>query len=208
MADTIAVTLLRHGITKANQEKRYIGWTDMPLVPEEIERLQSVQGFGRQFDLCITSDLLRARQTAALLCPLLEQIEIKDFREMHFGAWEMKTYEDLKKDVRYQEWIAAPEKFTPPGGESFQAMKQRVDASFQKLRQEAFERQSKNILLVAHGGAIRYLLTKLTKKQKTLFDWEISHDAGIRLIWKTDDWKDVQKCISLQEVPLTAKENG
>ncbi|MFD1451646.1 histidine phosphatase family protein [Oceanobacillus sojae] len=208
MADLITLTLLRHGITKANQDKRYLGWTDVPLVPEEVERLSAAQGFGEQFDLCITSDLLRSCQTAGLLCPKLERIEIKEFREMHFGAWEMKTYEDLKRNVCYRSWIDAPESTVPPGGESFQEMQQRINAGFQQLRQEVCRRQSKNILLVAHGGVIRYLLMKLSEEEKSFFNWKVSHDAGVRLTWKIDDWKEARKCNSLQEVLLTAKGNG
>lgn len=208
MADFITVTLLRHGITRANQEKRYLGWTDVPLVPEEMKRLRAAQSFGEQFDLCITSDLLRSRQTAELLCPKLERIEIKDFREMHFGAWEMKTYQDLKSNLSYRAWINAPESTAPPGGETFQEIQQRIDTGFQQLREEADKRHSKNILLVTHGGVIRYLLKRLTEEKKSFFDWKVSHDTGIRLTWKIDDWKDERRCISLQEVPLTAKGNG
>lgn len=208
MADFITVTLLRHGITRANQEKRYLGWTDEPLLPEELDRLRAVHDFGKQFDLCITSDLLRARQTADLLCPELERIEIKGFREMYFGAWEMKTYDDLKRNASYRVWIGAPESNTPPDGESFQKMQQRINAGFQQLREEADKRHCKNILLVAHGGVIRCLLASLTKEKRPFFDWKVSHDAGLRLTWKIDDWKGERKCISLQEVPLTAKGNG
>lgn len=208
MADTITITLLRHGVTKANQEKRYLGWTDLPLIPKEMERLKLVQSFGEQFDLCIASDLLRARQTAEMLCPTLERITLKNFREMHFGAWEMKTYEDLKGNSHYRTWIDKPESIVPPAGESFQEMKQRIDTGFQQLRDEVNKRHSRNILLVTHGGVIRYLLTRWTKEQKKFFAWEIIHGVGIRLSWKLYDWKDEKKCISLQEVPLTVKSNG
>ncbi|MCF1601978.1 histidine phosphatase family protein [Tetragenococcus halophilus] len=208
MADTITVTLLRHGVTKANQERRYLGWTDLPLIPEEMERLKVVQNFGEQFDLCITSDLLRSRQTAEMLCPTLERIALKNFREIHFGTWEMKTYKDLKANSHYRTWIDKPESIVPPRGESFQEMKQRVDNGFQQLRVEVGKRNSRNILLVAHGGVIRYLLTRWTKEQETFFEREITHEAGIRLTWKLDDWKDEKKCISLQEAPLMVKGNG
>lgn len=209
MADFITVTLLRHGVTKANLEKRYLGWTDMSLLPAEMERLKTAQRFWeKQFDLCVTSDLLRARQTVELLCPKLEPIETKAFREMNFGAWEMKTYADLKNDAAYRAWIEAPETITPPGGEHFQEMKQRIEGGLRQLRQETAARGSRNILLVAHGGVIRYLLTLLTGDKKQFFEWNVSHDTGIRLIWETNDWREGRKCISLQEVPLTARGNG
>lgn len=208
MADIVAVTLLRHGITRANLERRYLGWTDIPLLESEIQKLKAVQRFGQQFDYCVTSDLQRAKRTAEMLCPQLEKLETRAFRELHFGEWEMKTYDDLKSNLDYRAWIDAPESITPPGGESFQAMKERVDAGFEQLRVTVLEHGIRNILLVAHGGVIRYLLTKLTTEDKQFFEWSVSHDAGIRLIWEIDNWKGGGKCISFQEVPLMAREDG
>ena len=208
MADIVAVTLLRHGVTQANLEKRYLGWTDIPIIEEAKRKLQESKIFGEQFDLCITSDLLRAKQTAEILCPRLELIKKPAFREMNFGAWEMKTYEDLKGNLDYRNWIDNPKLVTPPGGEEFLEMAARVDAGFQRLRQETMERGSKNILLVTHGGVIRYLLATRTKEAKDFFDWNISHDSGMRLVWEIEAWKEGHKCTLLQEVPLTARENG
>lgn len=208
MADLVSITLLRHGVTQANVEKRYLGWTDVSLTEAAKHDLLQAQKFGEQFDLSVTSDLLRAKQTVEVLCPKLEPIETKAFREMNFGAWEMKTYDDLKGNSFYRAWIDAPEKIIPPDGESFLEMTRRVDAGFKALKREVIQRGSKNILLVSHGGVIRYLLTRLTKEKKHFFEWQVPHDKGIRLTWDNEDWKDEQKCTLLQEVPITAKENG
>lgn len=208
MADIVAVTLLRHGITKANLEKRYLGWTDIPLLETEKQKLKAMRCFGQEFDYCVTSDLLRAKQTAEILCPHLKCLEVKAFREMNFGEWEMKTYEDLKDNAHYRVWIADPENIRPPKGEDFQTMTERVNAGFQQLREDALQQQSKNILLVAHGGVIRCLLMALTSNKKKFFEWNVRHDTGIRLIWEIDNWKDGRKCTSFQEAPLTVRENG
>lgn len=208
MADIVAVTLLRHGLTKANLEKRYLGWTDIPLLETEKRKLKAMPYFGQEFDYCVTSDLLRAKQTAEILCPHLKCLKTKAFREMNFGEWEMKTYEDLKDDANYRAWISAPENSQPSKGEDFQAMKARINAGFQQLREDTLQQKRNNILLVAHGGVIRCLLMALTTEKKQFFEWNVLHDTGIRLIWEIDNWKDGSKCISFQEVPLMARENG
>lgn len=208
MDDLVTVTLLRHGVTQANLEKRYLGWTDVPLTEAAKQDLLQAHCFGEQFDLAVTSDLLRAKQTAEILCPLLKRIETKAFREMNFGEWEMKAYDDLQENSFYRAWIDAPEKITPLHGESFLEMTRRVDVGFEQLKREAMQRGSKNILLVSHGGVIRYLLTKLTKEKKQFFEWQVPHNKGIRLTWNYEDWKGERKCTLLQEAPLTAKENG
>lgn len=208
MDGRVAITLLRHGVTKANQERRYIGWTDLPLTEDAKNKLREVRSFGSSFDLCVTSDLLRARETAAILCPTLELILIPSFREMHFGDWEMKTYEDLKQNVTYRSWINDPDKVTPTGGESFREMTTRVKAGFEYLRSEVNKKGNKEILLLTHGGVIRYLLTELTNDPKDFFEWDVPHDKGYELIWTKQDWEDGNRCTLFQEVPLTAKENG
>ena len=66
---TYKIHLLRHGLTQANLDGRYIGRTDLPLCPEGRARLEKLR------DACeypwvervYTSPLLRARQTAELL---------------------------------------------------------------------------------------------------------------------------------------------
>jgi alpha-ribazole phosphatase len=208
MDDLVAVTLLRHGVTQANLERRYLGWTDPPLTDKAIINLQHNQAFGAAFDYCATSDLLRARQTARILCPHLDIMQAAAFREMNFGQWEMKTYGDLRNNPSYRAWIDDAGSITPPDGESFSEMAGRVEIGFDKLRQEAIQHRKKNILLVAHGGVIRYLLTALTEEKKQFFEWKVAHDRAIQLIWRKEDWKEAGTCISLQEVPLMGKADG
>mgnify|MGYP000755091817 FL=1 len=70
---TYKIHLLRHGLTRANLEGRYIGRTDLPLCPEGRAQLEKLR------DTCeypwaervYTSPLLRARQTAELLLSLI-----------------------------------------------------------------------------------------------------------------------------------------
>lgn len=208
MADSIAITLLRHAITEANKEKRYLGWTDVPLAEEARRKYAGLSCFGRQFDWCVTSDLIRTKQTADLLCPQLARMESSCFREMNFGDWEMKTYEELKTNSLYRSWLSSPEVHTPPGGENFTEMKMRIEAGFQVMKSEIDRRGSRSILLITHGGVIRYLLMKYAPERKQFFDWKVPHDVAYRLHWEKADWKDGKRCTLLQEVPLTAKENG
>jgi len=208
MDDWISITLLRHGVTKANEERRYLGWTDVPLTEAAKEKLRAMRLNKAQFDVCFTSDLLRATDTAKLLYPNLQPIPLKAFREMHFGEWEMKTYEELKHHSRYRAWIDAPDTVRPPGGEAYQEMARRVEAGFQRIRSEINRSGRKEILLVSHGGVMRYLLSNYTRDKRTFFEWSTPHDLGYRLIWKREDWKDGVACTLFQEVPLMAKGSG
>ena len=90
----MTVYLIRHGQTQGNLERRYIGSTDQPLCPQGREALE-----GREMpsvDGLYVSPLLRCRQTAAILFPNRGMEVVEDLRECDFGAFEGRTYEELK----------------------------------------------------------------------------------------------------------------
>ncbi|TRM12092.1 histidine phosphatase family protein [Lentibacillus cibarius] len=208
MDSHVAVTLFRHGVTTGNLEKRYMGWSDAPLTHEAEYALEALKSNLPSYDFCVTSDLSRCSQTAAILCPDLQHVESQAFREMNFGQWEQKTYEELYHDAVYQNWLSDPFSIRPPRGESFAEMERRVMEGWQSLKQAIDERGHREILLVIHGGVIRLLLTKLAKEVKRFWQWKIPHSSGIRLCWNGCGWKEDARCTSLQVVPSTGNENG
>ncbi|MBP1969967.1 alpha-ribazole phosphatase [Virgibacillus natechei] len=206
MDSGVAVTLFRHGVTKANLEKRYLGWSDPPITDEARHRLTALPS--EVYDLCVSSDLIRCRQTATIRCPDAPYVESAAFREMHFGNWELKTYAELCHDPEYRNWLNDSIGNRPPDGESFSEMESRVDRGWNALKKLVNEEGYRNSLLVTHGGVIRLLLTKLAKERKNFWEWEIPHGTGIKLYWVTRDWRENSRCTSLQVVPITESENG
>ena len=68
---TKKLILLRHGESLSNQQKKFTGWSDVPLSAKgEREAVQAaeilVKG-GYQFDVCFTSVLQRAIVTAQIV---------------------------------------------------------------------------------------------------------------------------------------------
>ncbi|WP_340021834.1 histidine phosphatase family protein [Paenibacillus sp. FSL K6-1096] len=162
----LELVLVRHGYTQWNQERRYLGSTDMPLVAGEAERLKGLQAqppLGGEFQRVYCSDLRRCRETLAALVPHLEPQAVYDLRlrEMDFGAWEGCTYEQLKENPLYRSWIDSPEAATPPGGEAWGDFAARVDLFWAQLQLEAEAPAVTGILLVTHGGVIRQLLARI-----------------------------------------------
>ena len=75
----------------------------------------------------ITSGMRRCNETLALLFGSVPYEVVRDFREIDFGAFEMKSYEMLKDEPAYQTWLSRdPEINPPPGGESGEQMTRRV----------------------------------------------------------------------------------
>ena len=97
--------LIRHATTQGNLEKRFIGLTDIPILPEGEELARRVSATLPKVDHVYRSPLLRCRQTAELLWPGVEQTVIDELRETDFGPFEGKNHEELKDDPLYQQWI-------------------------------------------------------------------------------------------------------
>ena len=69
--------LIRHGMTKGNQEHRYVGTTDEGLLPEEKERLQArAADMDLHPAIVFVSPARRCRETAACLFPGLQAAQL------------------------------------------------------------------------------------------------------------------------------------
>ena len=74
------------------------------------------------FDRVFTSPLFRARETASLLVRNVAIEADPRLREMDYGAWEGRTYEQIAEtDGAFRrQWEAEPDTLACPGGESGQ----------------------------------------------------------------------------------------
>lgn len=204
MDDCVSVTLLRHGITKANEQKKYLGWGDPPLSANGIKHLKTCKE--KQYpipDVLLSSDLQRCVQTASILFPNVPIQTTKLFREYHFGSWDGFRYEDLKTSPEYCGWLVDQKRYSPPNGETFQQFAERIHLGWKQLVELFAKEEVKNITLITHGGPIRLLLMSYTKEKKDFWDWQTPYGCGYRLVGKRDGLRRGECCTLLQEVPLT-----
>jgi alpha-ribazole phosphatase len=204
MDDCVAISLLRHGLTAENEKSAYIGWTNSPLSTTGRKSIQSIV----EPELLFSSDLIRCQETAALLFPYKEALQMAEFREMHFGRWEGRTYEQLKTVKSYQDWIEDPFSRCPDGGESFVEFGLRIQTGWEKAKRQIFKADVASSAIVTHGGVIRYLMTLFAPQEKSFFDWKIPYGGGYELIFTKDGLRRDEKCISLQVVPITENQHG
>lgn len=80
-----------------------------------------------------------------------------DLIEQHFGEWQGVRYDELaaRRGEDWHRFWLAPAHETPPGGESFVALMQRVHAAIARLNERFVGR---DILAVTYGGTIRAAL--------------------------------------------------
>lgn len=193
---TFTISLVRHARTRGNLEKRYVGWTDEPIVEKKLPVIDAKKS------LVYGSDLIRCQQSAKGYYPHAEFIAMEALRESNFGDYEMATYEDLKDKPLYRRWIEEPEKYSPPNGENLVQMSERIARGIQSIP------QARQWDFVIHGGTIRALLVRYSPQPSAFWDWHITHDERYILTFDSfEQFKEGHRCKSLSVERITVKEN-
>lgn len=203
----INLTLIRHGKTPSNREHRYLGVTEEALSGEGRKQLEILaeKDILKKPWLLFVSPMLRCQESAGILFPGRKAYPIEEWREMNFGAYEGKNYEDLKNDSYYQKWIDSNGTLPFPEGESQQEYIKRCHRGLltaTKIIQKEIaenqmtESQPRNITAVVHGGTIMALLHILAGGN--YFDYQVKNGGGycckLRLCgeeWKLDSLEEI-----------------
>ncbi|MCR4890391.1 MAG: histidine phosphatase family protein [Ruminococcus sp.] len=154
------ISVIRHGLTDANEMGIYIGKTDMPLSSKGAADLASKMD---EFDYpsvhrVYTSPLLRCRETADILFPETEIVPVDEFRELDLGEFEGKTVEELLKRDDYKAWLKGGKDCRPPKGESLEEMTARTYVGLHNIIMDMMESGLTHCALVTHGGIISNML--------------------------------------------------
>jgi len=122
------IALVRHGETAANVAGVLLGRADPALT--DVGRQQAAR-LGERFALdppvrVLTSPLVRARDTAGAIAQACGLEVVVDDRlvEIDYGSWDELGFADLPREA-VTAWREDPA-FTPPGGESLEAVQARV----------------------------------------------------------------------------------
>jgi alpha-ribazole phosphatase len=157
------IYLLRHGEIDSEREKRFIGWTDLPLNENGVRQARQwrTKLSGTVFEKIYCSDLCRTRQTAEIICEK-RGVDIRDtpaLREIHLGEFETLLMAEIK-DRFPDKWRERGENlfsYRPVGGESFSDLCDRVLPEFEAIAGDA----TGNTLIVAHAGVNRMILCRV-----------------------------------------------
>lgn len=172
--------LIRHGRTKGNEEKRYVGGkTDEDLTEAGIRELKekSCPSVQRVF----ASPMKRCVRTAEILYPGEEIFIQEDFRETDFGLFENKNYQELKDEKTYQDWLKTGGIGAFPEGESKEEVRKRVLLGFEQV---IFQMNSQNLqsaALIVHGGTIMHLMEAYGGEGKGFYEYQLENGGCICL---------------------------
>lgn len=176
------LVLIRHGETKANREKRYLGKTEESLSEYGKKQLLSyrMQNLYPTVEYLFTSPKKRCIETANIIYPMLNPMMIPEWEEIDFGRFEYKNYKELKKDNFYQIWIDSGGTLPFPEGESREDFILRCQCGLKRMchNLSKVRKQKQQIFVgaIVHGGTIMALLSSYGKKQ--YFDYQTLNGRG------------------------------
>lgn len=184
--------IVRHGETMMNKLKLLQGWNDSALTENGIDIAKQLGKGLREihFDAAYCSTLKRTYHTAQILLQAQGQADlpitkIEGFKEACFGDFEVQpthqmwekvidnlrlaTEEERAEAMRKKDFSAKDVLDTISAidksemAESYEVVKNRTQKSLTKIALKESEKDSKNILIIAHGMSILSMLESLAK---------------------------------------------
>ena len=152
------LTLIRHGESIWNATNRWQGQSDVELSPRGQIQARALAGrlFGEHFDHRVSSDLVRAADTADALGG--EWLRERRFREIDVGEWAgLSRREAAAKFPEQMDALRAARDVAIGGGESMRGFEARVVSAIESLA-EAYP--GREVILVTHGGVIRTVVAR------------------------------------------------
>ncbi len=155
------ISIIRHGLTEANERGIYIGSTDMPLSSKGAAELAAKTD---EYDYPTVhrvygSPLRRCTETAEILFPETELITVDGLRELNFGGFEGKSVDELVGCEDYKAWLGGRRDARPPKGESLEEMTARTFSAFHSIVMDMMNSGLTHCAVITHGGIISNLLT-------------------------------------------------
>ncbi|MDK8762664.1 histidine phosphatase family protein [Corynebacterium sp. MSK218] len=185
---TRRLLLIRHGQTTYNATGRMQGHLDTELSEVGLSQARAAADLlvDKQITAIVSSDLIRARDTAAVIGEKLGiEVDVdKRLRETHLGDWQGMTSAEV--DEQYPGaraiWRHDPT-WAPPQGESRVDVATRARPVIDELMRAHPEWDEGAVLVVAHGGAISALTCHLLGLQH--------HQYGILSGLKNTHWSQL-----------------
>jgi broad specificity phosphatase PhoE len=194
------LTFVRHGETEWNLQRRVMGHRDSALTPMGVEQARrlAVRLRDKAFDAIYTSDLGRAKATAAILAEG-RGVEIRRdarMRERRMGLFEGLTVPEMH--ARYPREREEYERF---GAERFDGLEiENVRDHLARVWECAGELASRHeggcVLVVTHGGALTALFQKAFDVPYAAAQKAKRPNAGINIFtrasdgWTMETWGD------------------
>ena len=188
------IVLWRHGQTDWNLVNRFQGHSDIPLNQTGIEQARRAAPllFGLRPSKIISSDLIRAKQTAEELANLSKlPIHIDPgLRETNGGKWEGRTGAENRADdyEKFVNWLDGNDE---PAGD-FGERRSEIALRAVTAIENALDQKTETLVVVTHGGTARIIIGKMLGLPMTKWasigglsnaSWSILENGHHRVGW-------------------------
>lgn len=183
---------IRHGQSETNAINHFGGWIQVPLTPLGFQQaeLAGKRIANIPFDRVYSSDLLRARQTAATALPEWEAIQDPRIREVSVGELMGRSVEEATS--QYGSFLTNHRRvydFTPFGGEDMNLLGQRVSSFMEEIKLLPVS----NVAVFTHAGAMYAMLCHVlgiepNKVHLTASNCAVSVFSWENGVWRLEKW--------------------
>jgi broad specificity phosphatase PhoE len=172
--------LVRHGESVGNRDRVFgVNPSQLPLTELGYQQARAAAERIRDLfkaDLVVASPYIRAAETGRVIAETLGlELQIEpDLYERDVGALQGQSYDSMSSAPGYD--VAAPWRWRPEGGESYEDVRDRVAPIIDRL---ARAHPTRDVVIVSHGGVMVTLWAYVTG------DWRSTHtpqNCGIVVI--------------------------
>ncbi|MDQ2094659.1 histidine phosphatase family protein [Rhodalgimonas zhirmunskyi] len=180
--------LIRHGPTHA---RGMVGWSD---IPADLSDSATLDWLDRELPAgapIVSSDLIRARDTANAIPGTRPRLpDDPGLRELHFGAWELKTRDEIEDIAHFKAFWQNPGALSTPGGESWHGFMTRVSDAMTRIFQQS---SAPDIVITAHFGVILGLVAQARgQAPEQVFGQKIDNFSLTELHGTPGNWAPVR----------------
>ena len=199
------IHLIRHAYTKGNLEGRYIGHTDESLCKEGIDQLNTMlKDYNYpKADVIFSSTLKRCIETAKIIYPDKNPIEMRGFDECDFGEFENLTAEELAPHEEFKEWLSGGPDARPLNGESNQEFSTRVCDTFIKTVEGLIKTGTTSCAIFTHGGVIMSILSAFGLPELPMTEWLCPSACGYTVRITPSLWSKTRKAEVINDIPAS-----
>lgn len=176
------IYIVRHGETDLNVKGIMQGWLDEPLNDNGrlLAKITGRELKGRHFDVCISSPLIRAKETAEIIIkesgneiPIFTDDRIK---EIHFGIREGTNLTNEEATLFFNDPVSFP---CFPEGESVLQVMCRTQEFFKELISRD---DNKTYLISTHGCALRAMLNSLYDNTNDFWHGHVPYNCCVNIL--------------------------
>lgn len=197
------LSILRHGITEANENGIYIGKTDLPLSENGREALQEKYETHEypKVQRVYTSPLERAVQSAEILFPDRELVIVDDLREMDFGVFENLAVDDLIELDSYKKWLKGGLDNPPPNGESLRNMMLRCYSALNLMILDMMKEGITHAGAVTHSGILMNMMSCFGLPKMKPMEFACDPGEGYEILVSAMMWQNGNTFEILGKIP-------